>query len=170
MKRRAYTLIEMIAVVTVGSALMGVSIVMLVALLKSEGSSRRHLEYCTILNRMDEQFRADVHAAATAKVSELGDEMELALPPPGKTLIRYRCQPNEITREELDEEKTLRRESYVLPEGVVYSLGQTSEGPLTMVMLHVDGKPVPGSKIHYPSTTMEAVLGKDRRFENEKQK
>ena len=101
---------------------------MLVALLKSEGSSRRHLEYCNILNRLDEQFRADVHAAASAEVSEAGDAVELTLPAPGKTLIRYRCQPKEITREEIEGEKTLRRESYALPEEVKSSLEQKSEG------------------------------------------
>ena len=72
MKRRAFTLIEMVVVITVSSALMGVAIVMLVALLKSEGSSRRHLEFCNILNRLDEQFRADVHAAAPGDAGRAG--------------------------------------------------------------------------------------------------
>ncbi len=165
MKRRAFTLIEMVAVIAVSSAVMGVGVVMLIALLKSEGSSRRHLDYCKSLNRLDEQFRADVHAAAAARLDASGDDLELAPPAPSKTLIRYRCQPKEITREEIEGGKTLRRETYALPEEVKSSLEEQTEGSVTTVIMRVEPKPVEGSKIRYPATRIEAVLAKDLRFE-----
>ena len=59
----------MVAVIAVSSAITGVGVVMLVALLKNEGSSRRHYEFCKNINRLDEQFRADAHAAASANLS-----------------------------------------------------------------------------------------------------
>jgi prepilin-type N-terminal cleavage/methylation domain-containing protein len=165
MKRRAFTLIEMVAVIAVSSAIAGVGVVMLVALLKSEGSSRRHYELCKNLGRLDEQFRDDVHAAAAARLDASGCDLELALPAPSKTLIRYQCQPREITREEIEGEKTLRRESYPLPEEVKTSLERQTEGAVTTVILQIEPKEVVGSKIRYPSTRIEAVLAKDRRFE-----
>jgi type II secretory pathway pseudopilin PulG len=167
MKRRAFTLIEMCAVIAISSALMGGGVVMLIALLKNEGSSRRHLDLCKNLTRLDEQFRADAHAAATATVGEKGDALELALPSPSKTLIRYDCQPREINREEVEGDKTLRRETYSLPEEVKVSLEKKSEGSITTLVLQVEPKPVIDSKIRYPSTRIEAVLAKDRRFEKE---
>ena len=171
MKRRAFTLIEMVAVITVGSAIMGVGVVMLVALLKNEGSSRRHLELCKTLNRLDEQFRADAHAAASAGLGASGDDLELVLPAPSKTLIRYRCQPKEIAREEVEGDKTIRRESYPLPEEVKPSLEQKADGSIATLIVQVEPKPVMGSKIRYPSTRIEAVLAKDLRYEQiEKQK
>jgi prepilin-type N-terminal cleavage/methylation domain-containing protein len=165
MKRRAFTLIEMLVVITVSSALMGVAIVMLVALLKSEGSSRHHLEFCNILNRLDDRFRDDVHAAAQAALGEKGDALELTMPEPGKTLVRYRLLPGEISREEVEGGKTLRQESYSLPEEVKASFEQKQDGTQSILILHVEPKPVIDSKIHYPTMSIEAVLSKDRRIE-----
>jgi type II secretory pathway component PulJ len=165
MKRRAFTLVEMVAVIAVSSAITGVGIVMLVALLKSEGSSRRHLEMSKSLTRLEEQFRADAHAAASAKLGEQGDSLELTLPAPSDVVIRYRCQPNEIAREEIAADKTVRRESYALPDQVNSSLDQTVEGPITTLIVQVEPKPVEGSKIRYPSARIEAVLAKDHRFQ-----
>jgi type II secretory pathway pseudopilin PulG len=164
MKRRAFTLIEMTAVIAVSSALMGVGVVMLIALMKSEGSSRRHLELGKILSRLDDQFRADAHAAASADVEAAGDAVEFALPAPSKTLIRYRCRPKEIAREEIEGGKTLRRESYPLPEEVKSSLEQKSEGAIATLILRVEPKTTAGSKIRFPATRIEAVLAKDLRF------
>jgi hypothetical protein len=171
MKRPAFTLIEMVAVIAVSSAVTGMGVVMLVALLKSEGSSRRHLELCKNLVRLEEQFRADAHAAASANVGENGDALELALPAPSTTVIRYHCQPKEITREEVEGDKTLRRESYPLPEEVKSSLDKKADGSITTLVALVEPKPVEGSKIRYPSARIEAVLAKNLRFEQvEKQK
>ncbi|MCC6125245.1 MAG: type II secretion system protein [Pirellulales bacterium] len=164
MKRRAFTLIEMTAVIAVSSALLGVGVVMLIALVKSEGSSRRHLELSKNLSRLDDQFRADAHAAASADVNAAGDAVEFALPAPRKTLIRYRCLPREIAREEVEGEKTLRRESYSLPEEVKSTLEKHSEGAITLVIVRVEPKSTVGSKIRYPATRIEAVLAKDLRF------
>ena len=66
----------------------------------------------------------------------------LTMPEPGKTLIRYRFQPKEITREEIEGEKTLRRESYALPEEVKASFEQKQEGTRSILILHVEPKPV----------------------------
>jgi prepilin-type N-terminal cleavage/methylation domain-containing protein len=168
MKRRAFTLIEMVAVIAIGSTVMGVGVVMLIAMSKSEGSSRRHLELCNNLSRLDGQFRADAHAAATAHASAEGDALELALPEPKKTLVRYRCQPTEISREEIEGDKTLRRESYPLPDEVTASLERKAEGSITSLVLRVEPKPLAGgSKIRYPTTRIEAVLAKDLRFAQE---
>jgi type II secretory pathway component PulJ len=166
MKRKAFTLVEMVAVIAVSSAIMGVGIVMLAALLKNESSSRKHLEFCKNMNRLDEQFRADVHAAASASRTE-GGALQLQLPAPNKTLIRYSCESQEITREEieLEDNKTLRRESYALPEEVTSSMEQKSEGTKTSLILRVEPKPTPGTKIRYPTASIEATLAKDLRFQ-----
>jgi prepilin-type N-terminal cleavage/methylation domain-containing protein len=165
MNRRAFTLIEILVVITVGSVLMGVAVVMLAALLKSEGSSRRHLEYCTILNRLDDQFRDDVHAAAKATPGERGEALELVMPEPGAKLVRYRFEPGEIVREESEGEKILGRESFTLPEEVSAKFEQKQEGESSMLILRVEPKAIDGGKIHYPASSIEAVLSRDRRIE-----
>jgi prepilin-type N-terminal cleavage/methylation domain-containing protein len=165
MNRRGFTLVEMVVAIAVSSVLMGAATVMLVAMLKNEGSSRRHLEFCTILNRLDEQFRADVHAAVSSNPDKSGEVLELVSPGSGNTLVRYRCQPKEITREEIEGEKILRRESYVLPEEVKTSFDQKSEGTISTLTLLVELKPLPGTKIRYPVSNIEALLAKDHRFE-----
>lgn len=170
MKRRAFTLIEMVAVIAISSAMLGGGVVMLIALLKNEGSSRKHLELCKTLTRLDDQFRIDAHAGNSASVDEKGDTLELTLPAPSKTLIRYHREPAEISREEIEGDKTLRRESYPLPEEVKTSLGKKTEGSITTLVLQVEPKLDTESKIRYPSTRIEAVLAKDLRFEQETKK
>jgi type II secretory pathway component PulJ len=171
MKRRAFTLIEMVAVIAVSSAVMGVGVVMLAALLKSEGSSRRHLEYSKNINRLDEQFRADVHAAASFSMNEEGTSMELTMSEDSLSYICYALRLMEISREELKNGKMLRRESYPLPEEMQAGLGIKKEKYGDVLILHIEPKPTPGTKIHYPTTSVEAVVAKDRRFgQVEKQK
>jgi hypothetical protein len=143
---------------------------MLVALLKSEGSSRRHFEMSKSVTRLEDQFRADAHAAASAKLGEQGDALELTLPAPSNVVIRYRCQPSEIAREEVAAEKTVRRESYALPEQVKSSLETKVEGSVTTLIVQIEPKPVEGSKIRYPSARIEAVVAKDLRFERAEDK
>ena len=133
--RRAFTLIEMVAVITVGSAITGVGVVMLVAMLKSEGSSRRHLELCKTLTRLDEQFRARRSCGGCRQAGRGGELPGTRGPRASQTLIRYHCQLKEITREESEGDKTLRRESYPLPEDVTAALGQQGDGPITTLIL-----------------------------------
>jgi hypothetical protein len=171
MKRRAYTLIEMLAVIAVTSAMMGVGVVMLIALLKSDGSSRRHLEFCKNLNRLDEQFRADVHAAASFSMNEEGTSMELSMSDKSLSYICYVLRPMEISREELENGKTLRRESYSLPDEVKAGLAIKKEKYGDVLILCIEPKPTPGTKIHFPTASIETIVAKDLRFgQVEKQK
>ena len=165
MKHRAFTLIEMVAVITVGSAITGVGVVMLIAMLKSEGSSRRHLELCKNMVRLDEQFRADVHAAVSTSMSEDASSMELTLPGDANRRVSYIVRPKEIAREEVENGKMLRQESYGLPDEVGARLQMKSAGASEFETLSIEPKEVAGSKIRYPSTRIEAVLAKDLRFE-----
>jgi prepilin-type N-terminal cleavage/methylation domain-containing protein len=168
MKRKAFTLVEMVVVMSIGTVLLTVSMVMLFALLKSEGSSRRHLEYCTVLNKLEEQFRCDVNQAVSTKVipsDDVGMALELSLPEPEITLVIYRCEPKEISREEKEGDKVLRRESYNLPDDMIASIEQTPLGVGSVVKISIEEKPLLDRKIHYPTARIEAVLGKDHRFE-----
>jgi hypothetical protein len=73
-------------------------------------------------------------------------------------------RPMEIGREELENGKTLRRESYPLPDEVKAGLAIKKEPYGDVLILRVEPKPAAGSKIRYPTTRIEAVLAKDLRF------
>jgi hypothetical protein len=165
MKRGAKTLLETIAAIIVITMMFAACAAMLIALLKCEGRSRRHLEFVTILNRLDDQFRIDVHTAASAKLNETSDVLDFPQPKPSKAIVRYRCRLGEVFREEIDGENALRRESFPLPEGIKCFFEEKAEGMATMLILHTETKPQPGTKIHYPVSDVEAVLARDLRFE-----
>ena len=71
--RRAFTLVEMLTVISIGSVLMGIAISLLIVLLGAEQSGRTHAERSESLQRLADQFRRDVHAAVGEPVGTVDD-------------------------------------------------------------------------------------------------
>jgi prepilin-type N-terminal cleavage/methylation domain-containing protein len=84
MPRRGYTLIEMLVVITVSTVLLSVAVGVLHVLSRAERSGREHGNRATIVARLADQFRSDVHAALHPIPSEGADKnvWQFALPPP----------------------------------------------------------------------------------------
>ena len=112
--RRGYSLIEMIVVMTVGATLMGIAVTLLGVLLQAERDGRTHIGQNASLNRLADQFRRDVHAAA----ANLPPRRTTPESPPGGSIwpaghsVWYVAGRDEIVREERIGRTILRQESY----------------------------------------------------------
>jgi hypothetical protein len=162
--RHGSTLMEMLVVITVGSTLSGIAIFLLFALMKSHDSGREHLEYCRTINRLSEQFRSDVHSMQQTSRDNKEAVFELS-PGTGKdTIIRYQCHNDRIDRIELQGEKIMRQESYMLPPGTESSLKTQSRLDAPIVCITIVPREQPQKFYRMPTTIIEAVLDRDARL------
>jgi type II secretory pathway pseudopilin PulG len=171
-RRRGISLIEMIAVMGVGAVMMGVAVTLLYGLLRAEGSGREHLRQSSVLGRLADQFRRDVHAANTVggvsdgddKVRGVSDDQrwqfELA---PGRTVI-YRFQPGTLTRTEQVDAAPQRRESYALPPGTTATIRIPADTQPAIVSLRIEPAAEASGQPAGRSIQIDAVLARDHRF------
>ncbi len=174
MRRRGIFLIEMLVVITVGSVLAGIAVFLLYALRTNHDAGREHLEYCRNINRLAEQFREDVHSML--KTSQQGKETEIDLLPDGadsgsnNAKVRYQLLDDRIERGELQGDKVVRRESYVLGPDVEASIKIQAQGDTTIVSIVISPKEQ-GEKLYRAAPQrIEAVLGRDLRLSKSVQK
>jgi hypothetical protein len=129
------TMIEMIVLMTAVAAMLGLSAVMLQLLLKLEGSSRARLDGAAAMARLAEQFRRDVHAARSARLTSppagAPGRRGLAVEPGPEQAIEYRVtRDGKIVRLESRKGSLVRRESYDIPRS----------GPITLALLQQSGR------------------------------
>ncbi len=157
--RRGLSLIEMLVVVTGGSVLLGISVTTAVLLGRADRTSQEHTRWALAIDRLAAQFREDVHAAtllhATAKA-----EWRLALDA-GRT-VTYRLTPESLDREETVAGRTLRRESYAIPDACTTQITLATERTPAVVSLTV--APRQTTSPVYREMCIDAVLGRDGRF------
>ena len=166
-RRRGISLLEVITAMTVGSVIVGLAVGLLYTLFNTQSMARDHLHQNTVLCRLGEQFRHDVHAA-TAAVKD--DTTNHAAPAwrfvlAAEHAVTYRAEPGRIIRVETAGAGNPRREEFFLPPGTAASIDVDKETSPTIVTLHLTpaaGAPkMPGSR----SARFDAVLAADRRFE-----
>ena len=160
MRRRGYSLIEMIAVMTVGTVVVGISVGMLHALLRTEQTGRDRVPQARILARLAEQFRSDVGAAVRQTPNAREGEWQFALT--GDRVVTYRALPGKIQWDERTAGKVVRQESYILPAGCSAAITVQSEATPAVASLVVteNGSPQAVGR----EMRVIAVLGKDHRF------
>jgi len=163
---RGYTLIETLAVITIGAALAGFAVVLLQALLRGQSAAKDAQQRVVIFRRLSDDFRRDVHAAREAEPDASGLRLRGFSPGCGARSVRYEVQASEILRVEEREDGAGRRESYFLPESFSASFRRETAGPLRLIVL-TPQPPEESSLAPLFSTSVEAVLGKDHRFEKE---
>jgi len=164
MKRRGgFTLIEMLVVITIGAALAGIAVFMLYALTISHDTGREHLEYCRTVNRLSEQFRGDVHSMQ--KTSADGKETEIDLLPEAANdvKVRYECLDGRVDRRELQGEKTVRQESYMLGPDMEASIKTQADGDATIIGIAISPKQQTEKFYRAVPVRIEALLGRDWR-------
>jgi prepilin-type N-terminal cleavage/methylation domain-containing protein len=161
--RRAFTLIEMVAVLAIGGLLSGIAVFMLISLLKSHNTGREYMAYCRTINRLAEQFRADVHAAQ--KTSSDNDGAIFDLPSDSANIkIRYQCLPDRIDRSELQGEKMVRLESYILPPDMEVSIKIQPDKGAELACLSISAKQQKEKLYFSAPVRIEAVLGLNSRL------
>ena len=158
MSRRAFTLMEMLVVLTVGSVMLGISVGMLHLLLRSEQTGRDRVHRAAVSARLAEQFRADAAAALRQVPIEAPALCQFILP--GDRTVTYRALPEEVRREERIAERPVRQESYTLPEGCSVAVAIKGDPTLvSLIVTHNNTPPAAGRQMR-----VMALLGKDQRF------
>jgi type II secretory pathway component PulJ len=162
--RRGISLIEMIAVITVGAVLMGVAMSLLVMLLKVERTGRAHVEQSAAVYALADQFRRDVRAADRAAAGESKGAAEIVGLYQGKTrVVRYESAGGDIQRVEKADGKMVRRESYALPSEWSATVDVESKARPEVVRMTLG--PKEASMRATREVRIEAALGQDHRFE-----
>ena len=167
-RQRGFTLIEMLVVASLGSTLAGIAVFLLYALRTNHDAGREHLECCRGINRLAEQFREDVHS--TGKTAPQGKDTEIDLLPDGandgasNAMVRYQCLDDRIERSELQGDKVVRRESYVLGPDMEGSIKTQAQGNATIVSIAILPKEQGERLYHASPQRIEAVLGLDARL------
>ncbi len=175
--RRGFSLIEMLAALTVGSVLMGIAVSILAMLMRIERGGREQLHQDMVTARLARQFRDDVHAATRLAPAEAGGKgsWQLVLAP--DHTVTYRALPEVVERDEAEAGKPARHESYTLPAGwsarliapagagpPLASLDVGVVPPSVDVGVAVVLPPRGDSTTVAPTVRIEALVGRDHRF------
>ena len=122
-RKAAFTLVEMLIVVSLSSIVLCTVGVIFHGLRSAQRALGEHQTAIDNIARLAEQFRADVHSAASAETTpaaESGDNESpndmLKLAQPGEKVIEYAADGNCVTRIVRAGDQTTQRESYALPE------------------------------------------------------
>lgn len=163
-RRTGYTLVEILVVATVGTAVFGVTIGVLYLLKEAQVTAQERFASGRAVSRLAEAFRDDVHGATTLErlsgqgSGEKGVAWYLDIPP--DTTVEYRFSPAAVERTQSIGYATVR-ETYRLPAGTMASL-KPAGGTGSIVTLRIEAAPPQGS-VKWQPVVVEAVLGLDRR-------
>jgi hypothetical protein len=133
--RSGKSLIEMLILITIASAVMGTVATTLVALFKTDRQVRRDLAQQTTLGRLGSRFRTDVHLAKTCQVDAACD-LSLA----DGRLIRYRLDGQRLSREVRRGDAIEHRDSFVLADTVEVRFEQPADYDGRLVRLSITAK------------------------------
>jgi prepilin-type N-terminal cleavage/methylation domain-containing protein len=161
--RRAFTLVELLVAITVGSVLMGIAVSLLLVLLGAEQSGRTHAERSESLRRLADQFRRDVHAAVGEPAADAVDRHGCRLRLADSGSVRYVVGSGSIERQEQAGTKDVSRESYALPKDSTATVAvDRTTTPWTLSLTIV---PNDTSMRAVHEIRIDAILGRDHRFD-----
>ncbi len=116
-RRPGFTLIEMAVVITVGSALLGLCVMLIMLLLRSDRGIRDAQRDLASIARLSAQWRCDVQAALSHEVPAKDDPAALALVTLADgTQVVYTRDGRAIVREAQVNGRTTRREAYLISD------------------------------------------------------
>ncbi len=165
MRRRGFTLIEMVSAITAATVLMGIAVCLLCVLMRAEGNGREHLQRNNSLDLLADRFRRDVHAAVDVpkKTRYFGDVWTFPLAPdPAAHYVEYDARGEFVTRKKHGLEKPDSWETYALPKGCSARIETETAADGRLVRLVIT--PKDASKAVGRELRIEAILGRDHRF------
>jgi len=162
-RRRGYSLVELLVVISMSSVMLGIITVLFTLLFRIERSGRDHVRHSAVLGRLADQFRRDVHATPVGGVS-VGEPVQFS-PAPDRT-ITYGTPHGAVIRIERVGSEEVRRESFVLPSSCSASIGSPPDAKGPTVTLSI--APRTDTQPRRPGRTLrvDALLGRDHRFAN----
>lgn len=163
--RRGYSLVEMLVVIGVMSAVAGVAVGILHSILSVNHAARQGLIEQSALARLAETFRADARAADELTGGKSGKwELKRSDGPS----VEYRLEADRLTRRGQTSAGGPTVEDFLLPKGAavtIEKMNQKDVGGAAMLTLTVepgtadDGRPRSATR----GLRVEAQLGRDRR-------
>lgn len=138
MKRPGYTLIEVITVMAVMSAVVGVSGVLLVQLFDFQLNNSEYADKMRAVARFTAVFRDDVHAYGKPEI--LTDDNTLLRWKTEAETIEYTVQPSEFSDQltivrSAQKGETCRRETYRFPDRTSLRFADGTEGDTGLIAL-----------------------------------
>jgi prepilin-type N-terminal cleavage/methylation domain-containing protein len=161
-RRRGWSLIELLAVLAVATALLTIAAGLVFQMLKVGGAERSRVVATANMERLGHDLRADAHSAT--KLDDLG-AWRLLLSLPGGRSIEYTVRNREILRTVRRGEKVDHREEYGLPSAtrVRFESMRDETRSLVAAVLSFDAaaRPDRAADPGYRDYRIEAVLGRD---------
>ena len=173
MKRRSgYALIELVAVITTGAAMLAIATGVIYSLFEAEEASRDQLKHALTTGRLADQFRRDVHAAT--KVTEASQSPDAphtsgwVFTLSGERSIEYLADGRSMIRTQREKGKTVRRESFDLGRHWQASIERHPGGETGIFRLRMEADLQPSSEPFSRALLIDAVLSMDDRHEKSK--
>lgn len=174
--RRGVSLVEVIVMIGMSMALMGIAVKMLHSLLRFERSGGESLVISHNRARLAAQFRDDVHAATAATVerpAEGTSQLQLKFPDAG--VVTYRQSDRSVLRTSTAADAPGNQEEFRLPAATRVKFAVSHDNPPATAVLicepvtaETSTSPAAQSVMRRPyPVRIEAVIAKDRRFTGE---
>jgi Tfp pilus assembly protein FimT len=153
--RSGTTLIELLVLIAATSVILSLATAAFVTLFRSERQIRDDTAQAQTLARLSSRWRADVHAAVSAKVDKA---CELTWPD-GRT-VHYAFEAPRISREVRRGQKVEHRDSFTLPSRSQAQFSQAAEATWTVVRLSIRPAVLPDKAYATPPrpATIDAAL------------
>ena len=162
MKRRGHSLVELIAVITGVSVVLGGAITLMTFVLRMNGDARDRTHTIASIGRLAQQFRRDVHEARKELKVEADGATDFDLI--DGDAIRWGIDEHVVYRWETGP-KTSRQTTYRLPQGSTAVLETQKQGKGQLVRLLIDSPGVGG-----PSLAIEALACQEKQMGAEDEK
>jgi prepilin-type N-terminal cleavage/methylation domain-containing protein len=168
-RRRGFTLIEMLAVITVMTALMGLAVTLLILLMTADRTSRRQLIENEQIEQLAASLRRDVRAAVTAEVTDTPQALQsrLVLNTGAEQSVEYVISAGRITRTQSAGGKSAGREAYLFDDLVEAQFQiETGQGRQFAALQLTRGKPeaAPQQAVAWPPLRIIAAVAADHRL------
>ena len=167
--RRAFTLVELLAAITVGSVIMGLALMLLQLVLRTDRGSRRQLVETRATAELADVFRRDVRAARSADVTGVNQSpaSRLVLQSGEGQTVEYIAGVGEIARTRKSDEKVVARESFRFSSlaGARFDIAMHASRPLaTLEMTRTKTGGPPAARVNHPPFRIEAAVAADHRY------
>lgn len=162
-RRRGYSLIECIVLISVLSALIGLSAGTIQLLLKLDRAGRAASEEAVALARLARDFRDDAHEAPPVDPPGRSTDRVVLTLSESKT-VEYTIRPGDVLRTVRQGEKVLRHETYRRPARASARIDVAIDGPRPIASMVFDRPSSDRDISAYHDYRIEAELGKHGRL------
>ena len=160
-RRRAISLIELLAVLSGCSVVLGLTASLLHQTLRAQSHTRDFFTVERNVQRLARQFRSDVHAAATDSIDLVdsedingGELLRLQLPD-GQT-IAYQRSAAKVIRIVTQTDAPTAREEYTLSESMEIDV-RRADSPQRLILSIASAPPLPSQDAPLSSTNLRAA-------------